>query len=491
MRLRCGKSAYPCRIALLATLCFAVSEPVRSDLGANKKSSDKQLLQLLDSVDRIRKKNNIAALGLALVDSHKVIWSGTLGVMDHKSPQTTNRKTLFRIGSITKTFTGLAALKLQEQGLLNLNDPINKWNTREFFHNDWHQTHPVRVDQLLEHTAGLQDMSQPEWDYSKPQPERLQQTLSLYPEARRVRWQPGMHSSYSNAGAGLVGFVLEQAASKSYEEIIATALFKPLAMQNSSVLPPKNAPQLATGYNTDGTTVIPYWHMIFRPAAAINSTPADMSNFVQMLINKGLFRGKTIFRAHSIERMETPITTLAARHQLDFGYGIGNYQWLRDGILFHGHGGDADGYLSRFGYTRSNNSGYFLVISAFQGRSLNAMRGLIERYLIRGVEAPEAPAAAALSEAHKARVLGSYQAVTTRFKHSEPSKLRISEQAGQLFSQHNQGDKAQLIPVKVGLYRRKDENMATIAIVDGEDGKTYFQGDLGNFVKTPEPNGNY
>jgi hypothetical protein len=298
-----------------------------------------------------------------------------------------------------------------------------------------------------------------------------------------------MHASYSNAGAGLVGFVLELAGRKSYEEIIASAIFKPLAMNDSSVLPPKNMQRLATGYDTDGTTVIPYWHLIFRPAAAINSTPANMANFVQMLINKGRFRGRVIVSAQAIRRMETPSTTLAARHGLKFGYGLGNYQWLRQGILFHGHGGDADGYLSRYGYTRSNNSGYFLVISAFQGRSLNAMRRLIERYLIAGVEAPKAPAPATLTEIRKIKVLGSYLAVTTRFKGSKPDRLQITEHAGQLFTRINGNNKTLLIPVTNTLYRRKRENLATVAIVEDKDGKIYFQGSLGNFVKQPSIGG--
>lgn len=476
---------------MLVVLCVGISVPAWSEHGTERNPPGKRLQQLLDSIDRIRTRNNIAALGLALVDSNRVIWSGSLGVLSHKNKLPANDTSIFRIGSISKTFTGLAALKLQEQGFLELSDPVTRWSTQNFFHNAWRNTHPVSIDQLLEHTAGLQDMTQPEWDYSKPRAEPLQQTLSLHPEARRVQWQPGMHASYSNAGAGLVGFVLEQAAEKSYEAIISSTLFKPLDMVDSSVLPPRNMRRLATGYDTDGNTKIPYWHVIFRPAAGINSTPADMANFVQMLINKGRFRGRTVISASSIERMETPATTLAARHGLGFGYGLGNYQWLREGVSFHGHGGDADGYLSRYGYTRSNNSGYFLIINAFQGRSLNALRRLVERYLIEGVETAKAPAPATLSVQRLAKISGSYQAVTTRFAGSKPATLEITERAGQLFTRVNRNNKTQLIPVSNTLYRRKSENLATIAIVETADGNIYFQGSSGNFVKGRRTEGNY
>lgn len=113
------------------------------------------------------------------------------------------------------------------------------------------------------------------------------------------------------------------------------------------------------------------------------------------------------------------------------------------------------------------------------------MRGLIERYLIEGVEVPAAPAPAVLSKQQIARVLGRYQAVTTRFRRSGRDSLRITENAGKLFSQHKQNDKVQLLPVNAMHYRRKNETTATIAIVIDEDGNTYYQGDAGNFVKIP------
>ena len=210
-----------------------------------------------------------------------------------------------------------------------------------------------------------------------------------------------------------------------------------------------------------------------------------MASFVQMLINKGSFHKKSVLSASSIERMETPMTTLAARHGLGFGYGLSNYSWLRDGFLFHGHGGDGDGYLSRFGYTRSNNSGYFLVINAFQGRSLDEMRRLVERYLVEGETAAKTPAPATLSANRKTALSGSYRAVTTRFSGAKPDTLKIIEASGKLLTQLNDHSKLQLVPVNETQFRRKDQNVATIAIIEDTDGKIYYQGSLGNFVKEP------
>ncbi len=101
-----------------------------------------------------------------------------------------------------------------------------------------------------------------------------------------------------------------------------------------------------------------------------------------------------------------------------------------------------------------------------------------------GVAAPKALIPASLTEAQQAKLLGSYRAVTTRFAGSRLDKLQIIEVAGKLFTRINGKNTAQLIAVATSLFIRKKENQATIAIIEDTDGKMYYQGSLGNFVKT-------
>ena len=271
---------------------------------------------------------------------------------------------IFRIGSVSKMFTGLLAAQMERRGLIELDRPIGRWPLEGTYHNPWRSTHPITTAALLEHSAGLTDMIRPEWDYADPRPRPLSETLRLYPQARVARWPPGLHSSYSNGGVGLAGHLLELAGKTSYEALLAHHVTGPAALADTTALPPEAA-RLPTGYDTDGVTPIPYWHQIFRPFAAVNSSLADMARFLRLFLNRGTLEGKRLFDPGTIDRVERPTTTLAARHGLSFGYGLGNYSWLRRGIRFQGHGGDADGYLSRMGYTRANGSGYFLVITAF------------------------------------------------------------------------------------------------------------------------------
>ncbi|MCZ6830692.1 MAG: serine hydrolase [Gammaproteobacteria bacterium] len=468
--------------SLLLVLTFGLA-----CLPAGLRSDGSALNTLLEDLDFLRLGNNVAAMGLVMVRDDRVVVLETRGLADRETNQPITDNAIFRIGSISKMFTGLAAAELQARGVLDLEQAVRKFNLGGTYSNSWQATHPITTAQLLEHSAGLTDMIKAEWDYSDPRQLPLSKTLRLYPQARRVQWQPGLHHSYSNASIGLAGLVLEQASDYSYEELLEKLVFAPLKLQDTSVLPPP-ADRLPTGYDTDGRTALPYWHQIFRPFAAINTSLQDMSVFLRMLIARGKFADTPVFSPATIGRVETPTTTVAARAGLRYGYGLGNYSWLRRGILFHGHGGDADGYLSKLGYTRANNSGYFLVITAFQNRTLREMQVLIENYLVHQLTARAAPGPYHLSDTLKKDIVGNYAQVSWRFPRTDPGDnfpgFRIFEGDGNLYSQHGSRKPQQLIAVSGQLFRRPADNRATLFIGE-EGGAVYFQEDTANFRKLP------
>jgi CubicO group peptidase (beta-lactamase class C family) len=379
---------------------------------------------------------------------------------------------------------------LAARGVLDLEQAISEFETGAMYSNPWRDRYPVTTAQLLEHSAGLAGLIQAEWDYSDPRQLPLSQTLRLYPKARTLQWRPGLQHSYTNAGAGLAGYVMEEASGKSYETLMTELIFKPLALKDTSVLPPV-LDRLPTGYDSDGITVIPYWHQIFRPFAAINTSLQDMGIFLRMMIRRGRLGGRRVFAAQTIERVESPTTTLAARRGLDYGYGLGNYWWLRQGIVFHGHGGDADGYLSKMAYTRANDSGYFLVITAFQNTTLRAMQTAVERYLIKGLTAEKAPPVYVLDPPGRQQLLGLYGRTSWRFpgrrEEARKETLEIIAIDGQLYTQGGVGQRQRLLPVSDVLFRRQQDNRATVFVGRDGDGKIYFQEDSDNFSKSEAP----
>ncbi len=451
-------------------------------------SSPAAFAQLVADLDTLRNAHAVPGFALTVVSTGNGVQAGAGGMADRDSGRPVTPDTLFRIGSITKTFNALAILRLVERGRLDLNAPLRKIVPDAPLVNPWADRHPVRVVHLLEHTSGLLDLTRDEFDHNRPFT-TLEAAFAWRPQARVVQWQPGLHAVYSNANAGLAGLVIERAGGEDYAHFMTARVLWPLGMRSATLSDDAvTRRRLATGYDTDGVTPIPYWHMIFPPLGAINATPREMAALVELFLRRGQVGEKRLLDAASIARMEHPATTLAARYGLTYGNGPGLEQWLHQGFLWYGHGGDGDGYLSVFAYNRDTDAGYFLTINAFKHDAMAAMQARVQAYLTRGVAAPPPPAA--MNDPvtlHK--LTGTYEEVTRRFpwQVSPPAnaeRLQVVLQDGGLYTRSSRGQR-QLIPVTAHGFRREGQPLATIAIVP-QDGELYMQADFGNYRRVGE-----
>jgi len=333
----------------------------------------------------------------------------------------------------------------------------------------------------MEHTAGITDMSGKEFSFKEPL--SLPEAFKINPESRRLKWPPGFYHSYSNSGSGIAAYVIEQSSGRQFESFVAAEVFKPLGLSSATYFPTAEVrASLVTGYDKDGITPIPYWHTLYRAFAGINIRSIEMIRFVRMYLNQGKIDAKQVFSPAMIRRMETPTTTLAAKSGLEYGYGLGLYHFNYKGFPFIGHGGDADGYLSFLAYSRNLDLGYFVSFNAYNNAAMRSIRHIIQDHLIKGKTKPTKPQPWTLNDDRLKQIQGTYQAITHRFGQG-PSKrlLEVFIHGNALFTRHG-GLKRKLIPVNALHFRRINEPVATIAIIN-KSGSTYFQGDVGNFVK--------
>ncbi len=460
------------RTLTLPILCFVAA--IHSSCGLAREPIDK----LIQKLDAIREDNNVAAYSLVIVSADEVLHSGHHGTRSLSNDTPIGQEAYFRLGSITKSFVGLSAAIAEERGLIDLNTPITTIIGKNYFRNSY--STPVTLAQLLEHTAGFPDMtSGKEFNYNEPVDDET--GLKLFAAQRQVQWQPGLYSSYSNSGYGLAGLTLTKALERDIESWLKESLFKPLNMNSATLQKSaKVAAHLVPGFNRDGRTPIPYWHTIFPSFGAMNIQPREMANFLQMLLQHGHFNGKQIIAKRVIERFETPKTPLSAQMGIRYGYGLGIYSWLRNGHLFHGHGGDADGYLARYAYQRDAEMGYFIVINAFQNSTLRSMQRAIEDWMISELEPATPDKEMALDNLE--RYEGNYQAITQRFGRGQ-STLKLFVRDNQLFSQLPNQRAYRLVPVGPNQFRYPNETLPTLTIVDTDQGMV-FSGDDGNFLRS-------
>jgi hypothetical protein len=160
-------------------------------------------------------------------------------------------------------------------------------------------------------------------------------------------------------------------------------------------LPTANA---VTLYHDDGKTPFSYWHIIYRPAGAINASANDMAAYVQFYLNRGTVNGVQVAPAADIDRMESPVSTWAAREGLKAGYGLSNYWTVQDGFVYHGHDGGVEGGLTEMAYMPENGVGYFYSINSGSGDAFGKIGKAIRNYVTLKLQKPVVPAAAALPD---------------------------------------------------------------------------------------------
>lgn len=341
------------------------------------------LEKLQAKITKIHQDTGIAALGIAVVDRGELVWLDAMGQANVEHQVAATPDTLFRIGSTSKMFVALAALKLVEEGRLDLNTPLRDLAPEIVFENPWESEHPLRLVHLLEHTSGWNDMLMAEYAHNESDPIALKEALTLFTESRQSRWVPGTRFAYCNIGSGVVAYVIEKITGVPFETYVQEHFFNPLAMESATYFLPENFIQKTATAYVDGKAQ-DYWHIIYRPAGAINASPRDMAQLLQFFLQRGAIDGQQLVTPTSIARMETPQSTLANSQGVTAGYGLANYtSGFQDrGVSFHGHNGGVIGAMSDFAYAPAVNGGYVILVTG-NPSGMGQITDSLREYLLR------------------------------------------------------------------------------------------------------------
>ncbi|MDO8835211.1 MAG: serine hydrolase domain-containing protein [Vicinamibacterales bacterium] len=240
------------------------------------------------------------------------------GMADVAANTAITPSTIFRLGSVTKSFTALAILQLHEQNKLSLADPLSKYVP------DYPHAARITVEQLLGHTAGVPDFLPMEEVFKRP-----------------LDSDPGTRINYSNNGYLLLGRVIERASGLPWEAYLKRHVFDPAGMTRTGYDADPLLPGRATGYQLSGNgTYTPVSAGDARGAQAaggLYSTIEDMTRWELALASGKLVRPETLARASA-----PGVLPGGRRAAYGLGFMTGTYRGVRE----VGHGGDITGYNS-------------------------------------------------------------------------------------------------------------------------------------------------
>jgi CubicO group peptidase (beta-lactamase class C family) len=432
-------------------------------------------------IETILKRTLTPGAGVAIVGGGGPEWVAGLGLADVAAKRPATPETLFRIGSVSKGFVSLSVLKLQLEGRLSLQDTLRSRAPDLEFANPWEATDPVRIVNLLEHTSGWDDLALREYSFSPSKEVTLREGLAYYPRSRTSRWRPGTRFSYANSGPGAAAYVVEKVTGQRFEDYVGENWFRPLHMDTASYFDtPEVESRLATLYHKDGTTPFPYWHIIQRPAGAINASAREMANYLQFYINRGSFAGVQLLPREAIDRMEVPTTTYAAREGLKIGYGLGNYAVVKGRWVFHGHNGGVEGGLTELAYLPEAGVGYVFMINAGNPGAFSQISDLIRGFVTRDLTRPPLPPTAAIPPAFAREYSGWYEPSSPR-----PERVRFVTrvlglakigfgEAG-VATRGIFGSRKAYVAVTGRLFRQEDDAAPTLALIADKSEGTLVQ----------------
>lgn len=308
-------------LALLVPLCI-ILQP--ADAAADKESAAnvRRVLDILDTrVPALMRRDGTPGVSLALTDRDGLLGTRVYGHADLKAKVPVTEDTLFQIGSITKSFTALALLAAQEDGLVDLRAPLTEYLPWFSVHTEYA---PLTAHDLLTHTGGIPGNRDD--IFSSPY-------MAAALAEQQTAWPPGERYYYSNVGYQVLHELLLAVTGKSYEDIIREQFFVPLGMSRSNpTIRLESRSRQAVAY------VSPYDD---RPAhrsrplveaqlleyaigdGCIQATAGDLAAWARLWLNRGAAGGQRIVSPASFEAFATIYRGTTDPGEPDDGYGYG------------------------------------------------------------------------------------------------------------------------------------------------------------------------
>ena len=236
--------------------------------------------QTVDALDSRRAEvlaqGHVPGAAVAVIEDGQVVLLKGYGYADATAKVAATPDTIFRAGSISKSFTGIAVMTLVERNKLDLNAKLADLAPEVKFSNPWEQTDPVRLVHLIEHTTGWPDVSLRVYTLDGKGWSTLQGVQEASGEFFS-RYKPGHFPVYNNAGPAVAGYILEKASGKTFGAYLRDDVLRPMGMPSSDFeLPPELQSRLAKSYEPDGSET-PYQYITLPPAGSLATSARELA----------------------------------------------------------------------------------------------------------------------------------------------------------------------------------------------------------------------
>lgn len=351
--------------------------------------------------------HNVPGMSIAVVENGSLKWAKGYGTANTNNEQKVDEKTMFQAGSISKPVAALSALKLVEDGVLDLDQNVNTyledWQIPDSkFTND----EIVTLRRLLTHTAGMTVHGFPGYQQTDTFPS-VTQVLNGEGNTSRIYVDtlPGSIWRYSGGGYTVMEKVVEDVSGLPLEDYLARHILMPIGMENSTYEQPLGAlyhENASAAYNSDGEIIDGLWHNYPEQAAAgLWTTPTDLAKYCIEI--QEILDGKEsgILAKRTIDQMLT-------KHKNDWGLGP-SLQWEADSLIFR-HGGKNAGFTNELVAFANRGDAVIIMTNADNGgRLIGEILRSVSSYYKWGISNPREIEVIESSEEQLQKLVGKYK----------------------------------------------------------------------------------
>lgn len=331
-----------------------------------------------------RRAHDIPGVSVSVVKDGRILFAKGYGYADiDKGIRADGDDTLFRIGSVSKTFTWTAVMMLSERGLIDLDADVNTYLKGVVIPDKFGA--PVTMNHLMAHRAGFEDSF---GVFTIPREGDISLTDALNKNMPKRVFPPGARTSYSNWGSALAAKIVEDITGETYNDFLFLEILNPLGMSSTALAGPEAMPdallsRVSKGYERkDGDMAEAALMEIgpYAPAGAMSASARDMARWMQLHLGGGSIDGVRLMSQQTHEQMlQRAFNDRPSGADLAHGFFARSY-WGYDS---YGHGGATAAFFTYMDLIPELGIGVYVSQNATTDRTLvSDLSKLVVDYLV-------------------------------------------------------------------------------------------------------------
>lgn len=356
-------------------------------LSAATSSCFAQAKQAETEIAAIMKEMKAVGISVAVVKGNDIIYTHSFGLKNIENNTPLSDHDLFRIASISKSFSATSVMQLRDAGKLSLDDDFSKLVGFQVRNPKFPET-VITLKMVLSHRSGIND-SQGYSSLDLINPAKNPDYAKCYSD-----YEPGTAWKYCNLNYNMVGAVIERISGERFDLYVKHHILDPLGLYGGYNVDSLDAKRFVTLYEYDSVStrfsaataayaprteeiknyVMGYSTPVFSPTGGMKITATDLAKYMTMHMDQGTYKGVKIISKKSAKLMQTKIS-----EEEGYAMAIMNFKDLIPGKVMVGHNGSAYGLYSAMFFEPKEKFGIVVITNGSDPLYINDFREVLRR----------------------------------------------------------------------------------------------------------------